>query len=556
MKRIIILFFMLLSTLSHAHDGDDHGNASETAATGAAYFSSEAFSDKYELLIKYAPITAGSEGILRLFISNYNTNQPVDSASLQLSISGNANIKLQARRLEPGIYELKGTFPENQNYNIAININGPLGADLLLCKDIAVGKELPSPTTAPGDHVDWYQSGWFYAALGLIVGLLLMYLFMKKRNRKVTSAFLVVLCLVPSARYYSVNAHDGHDEASGKAGALSSAFIVEKESQFLFDIVTEKVSMDNLQQSIEVLGTVVPSPQGRAVIQSPQTGKIVSLRVNVGQRVSAGQVLAVVEQQIDAGTQIDILAQKNTVDAEYNAARAQYERLKSIEDIAAKKDITEAKARLETATRNKQLFDANANRNLGSTKMIPLTAPISGVVGTFNYSIGAVVNAGETLFDITNLDKVYIEAQVFSSNIKELKDLSRVTALSNNSTDTTQYVLKPVSTAQTVSEENQAQRLIFEVARPNGQFKIGENVSVRLFTNILLRQVVIPAKAVTDVNGKAAIFIKDKAEQYSISYIAKGESNNQQVSIIKGVEEGERVVISNVYQMKTIYLNQ
>ncbi|MEJ7675609.1 MAG: biotin/lipoyl-binding protein [Chitinophagaceae bacterium] len=47
-----------------------------------------------------------------------------------------------------------------------------------------------------------------------------------------------------------------------------------------------------------------------AVIQTPQTGKIVSIRATVGQRVSAGQVLAVIEQQVDAGTQISIISQK------------------------------------------------------------------------------------------------------------------------------------------------------------------------------------------------------------------------------------------------------
>ena len=62
--------------------------------------------------------------------------------------------------------------------------------------------------------------------------------------------------------------------------------------------------------------------------------------------------------------------------------------------------------------------------------------------------------------------------------------------------------------------------------------------------------------AITDVNGKPAVFIKDKAEQFSISFIQKGESNAIYTSIIKGVEGGERVVIGNVYQMKMIYLNQ
>ena len=71
-----------------------------------------------------------------------------------------------------------------------------------------------------------------------------------------------------------------------------------------------------------------------------------------------------------------------------------------------------------------------------------------------------------------------------------------------------------------------------------------------------IAQLVLPTDAITDVNGKPAVFIKDKAEQFSISFIQKGESNAIYTSIIKGVEGGEKVVIGNVYQMKMIYLNQ
>ena len=52
------------------------------------------------------------------------------------------------------------------------------------------------------------------------------------------------------------------------------------------------------------------------------------------------------------------------------------------------------------------------------------------------------------------------------------------------------------------------------------------------------------------------MFIKDKAEQFSISFIQKGETNAIYTAIVKGVESGERVVTENIYQMKMIYLGQ
>jgi cobalt-zinc-cadmium efflux system membrane fusion protein len=551
-KYIILLLLLPISAI--AHEGD--GKAAAATST-TAYFSSEASSDKYETLIKYKTIPVGKEGSFQLYITDFVSNKAVQITDLKTSVSGNADLKLTLSKIDTGVYEVKGIFPDKKAYNISVSLNSQLGPDLLLIKDIEIGKELPKPAVEE-EHSHWYSSNWFYGILGLLAGMVAMYFLMRKTNKKVVAATAIFLLIFPTATTNYISAHGGDDHGVAKptTGGPSNTFIVEKETQFLFDILTARVVTANFNRSTGVLGTVVPSPKGVAVIQTPQTGKIVSIKTTVGQRVLAGQVLAVIEQQVDAGTQVSILTQRNSVDAEYNAAKAQYDRLNGIADIVAKKDLTEAKARIETAFKNKRLFNANAAGNVSSTRMITLTAPISGIVGTFNYSIGAVVSAGQTLFEITNLHKVFVEAQVFSKDVANLKGIQKITAASNNPADTTSYSLRIVSTAQQVNPENQSQVVLFEVTNANGRFKIGENINISIFSSDYSKAVIIPDEAIADVNGKPAVFIKDLAEQYSISYVNKGTSNGKQVNIIKGVEEGERVVTNGVYQMKTMFLNQ
>ena len=539
---------------TYAHEG--HDDAKKKAVGQSSYFSSEAFSDVYELLLKYSPIVPGKETTLKLFISEYNTNKPLDSATLQITVAGNPNIKVTATRIDKGVYELKTTLPEKKAYNLVVNINSYAGIDLIQLNNIETGKELAVASTETVAHSHWYSSNWFFGLIGLLIGLIVMLFISKSRNRKITTTIIILFCLLPTATYNTVTAHDGEDHGTGaaKSGGSSTVFMVEKETQFLFNIQTQKIGTGNFNESAVLLGTVTAAPQGRAVIQSPQAGKIVSLKVLPGHRVDRGQVVAVIEQQVDAGTQISISSQSNSVNAEYEAAKAQYERLKAIEDIAAKKDITEAKARYESAQKNKELFDNNTGRNAGSTKNITLTSPVSGVVSTFNYAIGAVVNGGETLFEITNLNQVFVEAQVFTADVPKMKSAASFTTAS--STDTVTYKMKLVSTAQSVNTGNQSQIVVFEIINPKGQFKIGENVNVRMTANNVIRQVMMSNEAITDVNGKPAIFIKDKAEQYSISLVVKGQSNDKFTVISKGAEDGERVVTTNVYQMKMMYLNQ
>jgi len=158
--------------------------------------------------------------------------------------------------------------------------------------------------------------------------------------------------------------------------------------------------------------------------------------------------------------------------------------------------------------------------------------------------------------EVTNLNKVYVEAQSFTTDANQLKELKSITTSSNNKNDTTLYQLKLVSSAQEVNAANRSQKVIFEIINPKGQFKIGEGINLYLSSKNVSTQVVVPTEAIAEVNGKPVLFIKDKAEQYSISYIGKGAFNGKYTAIVKGIEAGEKIVTTGVYQMKTIYLNQ
>lgn len=84
-KYLIALIIFPLFAL--AHGGDDHGAEKKATIASAKYFSSSAISEKYELLLKYGEIEPGVKATYKLFISNYVTNQPIDSAQLVISVN-------------------------------------------------------------------------------------------------------------------------------------------------------------------------------------------------------------------------------------------------------------------------------------------------------------------------------------------------------------------------------------------------------------------------------------------------------------------------------------
>ena len=563
MKRSILYLLLMFPVWVMAHGGEDHGDKAKTAAPMAStYFTSVANSEKYELLLKYEPIKGGQEAIIRLYVSDFKTNKAIDDARLEITSPEDDKLKFTVRHLEAGIYELSGKFPANKVYSLIVSINSANGADLMVLENVEVGKVFPVDEAAHEETIfSWNNILMVLGGVGL--GAVLVLIIMGIRNRKIqpkyVATMLFLLSLPLSTTKISAHGGEDHSKDAGAKEALdtgaSDTFLVPKESQYLFDILTVSTGKEDFLGSNDFLGTVIPSTTGMAVIQSPQTGKIVSLRTTVGQRVSKGQVLAVIEQSIDAGTQVDLLTQRNNAEAEYNAAKAQYERLKTIADIAAKKDVQEAESRFRSAESNRRLLRQLGSSGTGNSKRISLTSPINGVVGSFNYAIGAVVNAGETLFSVTNLSKVFIEAQIYSKDAELLKNAREILAAS--STDSSvKGKLKLISTAQSVNDANQTQKYIFELSDAEGDFKIGQNITVRVLSGQATSQLVVPNSAITEINGKPAVFVKDSPESYTVSYIQKGTDNGTQTSILKGIKDGDRVVNIGTYQMKTMFLNQ
>ena len=563
MKRSILYLLLMFPVWVMAHGGEDHGDKAKTTAPMAStYFTSVANSEKYELLLKYEPIKGGQEATMRLYVSDFKTNKAIDDAKLEITDSEDDKLKFTVRHLEAGIYELSGKFPANKAYSLIVSINSANGADLMVLENVEVGKVFPVVEAAHEETIfSWNNILMVLGGVGL--GAVLVLIIMGIRNRKIqpkyVATMLFLLSLPLSTTKISAHGGEDHSKDAGAKKALatgaSDTFLVPKESQYLFDILTVSTGKEDFLGSNDFLGTVIPSTTGMAVIQSPQTGKIVFLRTTVGQRVNKGQVLAVIEQSIDAGTQVDLLTQRNNAEAEYNAANAQYERLKTIVDIAAKKDVQEAESRFRSAESNRRLLRQLGSSGTGNSKRISLTSPINGVVGSFNYAIGAVVNAGETLFSVTNLSKVFIEAQIYSKDAELLKNAREILAAS--STDSSvKGKLKLISTAQSVNDANQTQKYIFELSDAEGDFKIGQNITVRVLSGQATSQLVVPNSAITEINGKPAVFVKDSPESYTVSYIQKGTDNGTQTSILKGIKDGDRVVNIGTYQMKTMFLNQ
>jgi RND family efflux transporter MFP subunit len=358
----------------------------------------------------------------------------------------------------------------------------------------------------------------------------------------------------------------GDEEHGPKSGGTGYGKSVEapKETQFLFEILTQPIAVGDYQSATTMFGTIIPASGGMGAVMAPQSGRVARVQVRVGQTVRAGQTLAVLLQTIGTPDLVNIAAnnsglalQIETARARAVATRREMDRLQNIADIAAAKDVQAAEAaynqaQAELQTLENKAVGANTSAN---SRTVALVAPISGVVGAFTLTPGAEVLAGQTLFTITNLNKVYVEAQVYDSDVPVIRTGNKF-LVTCSTDDHKSAEVRLISQAQVMNPGNQSQRVLFEMDNPQGEFKIGEFVTLKALNQQISRQISIPNSALTEINGKTAVFLKNGPELFALSYVQTGEDDGTRTLVLKGIEEGEKVVVNGAYEVKMMYLNQ
>src|SRR5687768_16422347 len=91
---LIYFVFVLNGPIAFAGGDHDHSAQPKGLAQPKSYFTSVSNSDKYELLLKYKHIETNEDATMQLFVSEFNTNKPVDKADIKIICAEDKNIKL------------------------------------------------------------------------------------------------------------------------------------------------------------------------------------------------------------------------------------------------------------------------------------------------------------------------------------------------------------------------------------------------------------------------------------------------------------------------------
>jgi len=573
-KTILITTSLtLIGFVAVAHGGEDHGEKKEESKpTGKSWFTVNSVSDNFEVVLRYEPFEAGEHAEMKLFVSDYETNTAIDNARIEITCIEDGDLKFKVTQHEPGIYHVEATFLENKEYNLVANISGFGKADLMILESVDVGKKIMLDDEHSHDQSPWFNwKAMLLLFVGLVAGAVITRLIGRNKvmSQKTLSVMIVLLTIsIPVGSYETVFAHGGedHDEQKEKPTrgnmAVDEAEIL-KETQFLFDIRTALTGFSDFQNALKLYGKIMPVTNGEAKIIAPQNASIVSINIGIGEKVSKGQVLAVIAQNFDAAEQIQLATASSEAVAAYEAAQKELQRLKSIDDIVAKKDLIEAEIQYKTALKNKKIYD-NLSGNYARGKVLSVKSPISGVVDNFNLAIGQQIAQGEKLFSVYNTKTLKVEAQIFDKDMHQLHhpdliEISKDVKFFVECIQEEKHYSESahlIAFGNVVNPVNQSSQVILELDNSQGLFKPGQFANVYVTAKSDENLLVVPTSAISDLNGKPVVFTHNAPELFKVNFVQLGQGNTNETIILKGLKEKERIVVNGTYQVKSIYLNQ
>jgi RND family efflux transporter MFP subunit len=350
-----------------------------------------------------------------------------------------------------------------------------------------------------------------------------------------------------------------HEHEEEDAGGLV-AFL--KEQQWTLDFATSVVEDKSVSASLRVPAEVEPRSAGRAEVDSPFDGRLVlDQSPIIGARVQAGQVLARVLLPVSNPGDLPglELARREAV-AFLQLARKDHDRAQRLVNSGAApaKRLDEAAASLATAEARLQAADARlsqfeASRQAESAesgaKSFAVKSPLTGIVEAVRAAPGSNVKAGDPLFQIVDLDAVFVSAIVPESEIPRLRALSGA-ELEIPGIEAPRRLTNLVTVGRVVDAPSRTFPVVYQFDNRSRLISINQTVYVRLLFESGPPAPVIPETALVDDGGQPIVFVQRAGETFVRRPIKLGQRAGGFVQALDGVFPGERVVTKGAHLIR------
>lgn len=354
---------------------------------------------------------------------------------------------------------------------------------------------------------------------------------------------------VPDLRVYASAEEAPKDEGGEDAGI---SFL--KEQQWKTPgFATAFAATGRVTESFHATGQIVPAAGRMARVSAPVAGVVEASGLTrspaPGQRVTRGQVLAVLTPALGEGGSAYAQARAEIREAQDEHARAQ--RLYAVEAVPERR-VHEAEIRLTAAREALAGFGGAAAARADGR--IAIRAPLAGVVASRSLAPGSRVDAGAELFTVVDPTVVWVEANVPANHAARVSATGKATFRVPGS-DTIRTTGRTVSVGSVIDSVSRTVPVIYEVSNANGTLKIGMNAQVAVGTGREVEGVTIPTSAVLEEEGRPVAYVQPEGERFERRDLTLSGSSDGRTLVLSGITAGDRVVTGAAYQVRLASLS-
>lgn len=341
------------------------------------------------------------------------------------------------------------------------------------------------------------------------------------------------------ARPSGGDSSDNMDRSSGNT-SMSNEIELSEEQIRLGNIHADTIGTSGFGSSTVLTGTINFNEKNIETISSRVKGRIEKLYYkNAGDFVGKGsKVFEFYSEELNSAKQeyLLLLQRKKTVD---NAVIDFNQLLQAAKNKLLLWGMTASQVRaLEQSGK--------------SSYTTTVYSSADGYITSLNVSEGAYVMEGQSLLRLANTSSLWVEAQVYATQLAQLNRSGSVTVripeLGNKEIAGTIAFVNPEINPQT-----RINLLRVNIPNTGNQLKPGMAAYI-ILNNSQKNTISVPLDAVIRNGNATYVWVKSDVTKFKMRSITIGTSNGDQIEITSGLKNGDVVVTSGTYLLNSEYL--
>ena len=319
------------------------------------------------------------------------------------------------------------------------------------------------------------------------------------------------------------------------------------------DVSVLVVQQENIPDVLQAAGTVRAAETSD--LASQMMGNIVEMKVQEGDWVHRGQVLAVLDESqpraaVDRATAAELAAQQQLVAAETDLALAEstLKRTQYLyeQKVVSQQEFEDVKARQEADLARSDVAKAGlaqaraalkeARTSLDYTR---IRAPFNGIVTHRKADSGALASPGMPIFTVEDTRRYRLEVAVNENDVRYAGAGEKVSI----AVEAIGEAALKGKVVQIVPAADPASRaFLVKIDLPadprlrSGLFGRAE------FYRGMQQTLLIPRSAVVERGQLQSVFVLDQNNVASLRYITLGKSSGPEIEVLSGLQSGDRLV--------------